>query len=71
MTRKLFSGRIPPACQYCEKAMKIMENQVLCLKKGVVPLDYSCRKYSYDPTKRIPQRPVQLDDFQAQDFSIT
>lgn len=43
---------------------------VLCEKKGVVDPDSHCRKYEYDPLKRVPQKSVISTDFTAEDFSL-
>jgi hypothetical protein len=50
----------------------IDENQALCKRHGVVSLDYRCRKYRYDATKRIPPEPeyISRDYFSEEDFSI-
>lgn len=67
---KLFGGRIKPECRHCREAMQQIDHQVLCMKKGIVAADYVCRKYVYEPTLRIPSRPIQLDLYLAEDFSI-
>ncbi|MBQ3379479.1 MAG: hypothetical protein IJG50_06400 [Clostridia bacterium] len=45
-------------CLYCFNSTKIFDDgkQCLCPKAGVVSADHSCRRYKYDPTKRIPPR---------------
>ena len=72
MSTALFGKNIEPACKYCELAVKKMdgERHVLCEKHGVVKVDYRCRKYIYDPTKRIPKPPKPLEKFSADDFSL-
>lgn len=53
---KLFGNKITPACKYCENAREsaMRDGMALCRLKGVVPPDYSCRRYVYDPIKRMP-----------------
>lgn len=68
---QLFGNKIHPACQYCTEAMQQMKENVLCIKKGIVSPNYSCKKFVYDPLKRIPPRPQSLYRYEAQDFSIT
>lgn len=70
-TERLFGNRISPACKYCSEAMQqINEKQVLCLRHGVVPPDYSCRKFVYDPTKRVPPRPMPLLQYTEEEFQL-
>ena len=67
----LFGNRIAPACRYCEFAVPAgQEGLCICAKKGIVPTDFSCRHYRYDPTSRIPRRPLELEKFAAEDFSL-
>lgn len=53
----LFRKKIERSCSYCTYATKLSDEQVLCMKRGVVSVDASCRKFSYDPCKRIPPKP--------------
>jgi hypothetical protein len=46
------------------------ETKVLCTKKGVVDASYHCRKYKYDPLKRVPHHAPTLPHFDKDDFSI-
>ncbi|MDR2933463.1 MAG: hypothetical protein LBV27_10205 [Oscillospiraceae bacterium] len=68
---RLFGNKIPPACKYCENARgKITKDgMTLCAKKGVVPADYACRLYIYDPIKRIPKK-LARQDFDPTDFEL-
>ena len=45
---------------------------MLCVKKGVVSADGKCRKFQYDPCKRIPPRPKALDfsQYEQEDYSL-
>ena len=68
---KLFGGNIPPACSYCQfgrpSSDKVM---VLCRKYGPVSPYYKCRRFFYDPIKRVPRRTPALPEFSADDFSL-
>ena len=45
----------PKMCLYCENATVISDDDnVLCSLKGIVNKEYSCKKFIYDPLKRIP-----------------
>ncbi|MBQ8768619.1 MAG: hypothetical protein IJZ15_03075 [Oscillospiraceae bacterium] len=56
----LFKKKIQRSCDYCAYSTKLDGEQVLCAKKGVVTCE-SCRKFRYDPTKRIPLKAKALD----------
>jgi len=48
---------VVPSCSVCEHAQDIKdEGNMLCAKCGVVSKDYKCRKFHYDPIKRVPQK---------------
>ena len=67
----LFQKKIEKSCTYCVHGTKLEEDQILCVKKGIVPCK-KCRKFTYDPTKRIPPRPKALDfdKYKTEDFSL-
>ena len=68
----LFRKKIKKSCAYCAYGTKLDEEQVLCIKKGIVSLDGKCRKFSYDPYKRIPVKAKALDfeKYDQEDFSL-
>ncbi len=68
----LFRKKIERSCSYCAYGTQIQDGQVLCTKKGVVSAQGKCRKFSYDPCKRIPPRPKAMDfsKYDQQDFSL-
>lgn len=57
----LFQKKIEPRCTYCSRSRVLNDEQIICEKKGVMSAGSSCRAFSYDPLKRVPPRPVQLD----------
>lgn len=68
----LFRKKIHRACEYCAYGVKAGEEAILCSKKGLkTPTDH-CRKFQYDPTKRIPKKARALDfsKYDEQDFSL-
>lgn len=72
MKLKFFGQNIEPACEYCEYG-RLSGNRttVLCEKKGVVALDFHCRKFRYDPLKRIPHAPkLQENTYSEKDFQL-
>ena len=65
--KSYFGNRISPSCSYCLFGNRSREgNKVLCEKQGLVDADYSCKKWVYDPIKRVPKKqlniPNQEDD---------
>lgn len=71
MKNILFSKNITPSCSYCKYSKMSKDNKTfLCLKKGVVSSDFSCKKYSYDIFKRIPKRFNKLLTFSEDDFKL-
>lgn len=68
----LFSKEIKPCCAYCAKSKQVNDEEAVCVKHGIVSLQYRCKRYVYDPTKRVPSEPAQLDKdaFTEEDFKI-
>ena len=71
MRRKLYGNNIQPGCEYCAHARRAADGRVmLCQKRGVVPLYHHCRRFVYDPLKRIPYRQPALEKFRPEDFKF-
>lgn len=72
MKRKLLNKKkYPPSCRHCRHGrLAPDENSVLCIKKGIVDKDGKCRSYSYDPLKRIPQKPPEPPKADPSDFEL-
>ena len=51
----LFRKRIKYCCSYCANGTQVDDDQVLCIKRGVVFAYGKCRKFIYDPLKRAPK----------------
>lgn len=45
---------------------------MICQHCGVVPCEHHCRRFRYDPLKRVPGRakPKEFQKFKTQDFSL-
>ena len=56
----LFRKDIEACCAYCKHGSQVSVDRVACVKRGVVPLYGACRKFSYAPLKRQPERPRKL-----------
>ena len=72
MATSLFGKNIEPACKYCVRLMQLSPSgkDALCEHKGVVSADFHCRRYEYDPLKRIPKVTPPLQQFSSEDFSL-
>ena len=68
----LFRKKIERSCSYCLKGTKIDDELTLCIKKGVVSAESKCRKFHYDPCKRIPakMKPLDIKKYDEADFSL-
>ena len=68
----LFQNTIEPRCGYCKQGRPLEDGQVICPKRGVVSPGYSCKRFAYDPLKRVPPRPVGpiLPVGEAEDFEL-
>ena len=71
MKVKLFNSKIEPACMYCRFGKRNGDSErVFCEKKGIVDAFSSCRKYDYDPLKRVPKKVDFASDLSKEDFEI-
>lgn len=68
----LFRKDIEPRCIYCCHSSPAEAGMVICRKKGIRPEAGKCRKFKYDPLKRVPPRPKNPDflKFDDRDFSL-
>ena len=68
----LFRKKIEKSCTYCQYGTMLDEGIALCTKKGVVDVTKKCRKFAYDPTKRVPLKPKALDfeKYNKEDYSL-
>ncbi len=68
----LFRKKIEKSCAYCTYGAMLEDGMILCSRRGVVDAGKKCRKFDYDPCKRIPSRPKALDfkKYDSEDFSL-
>lgn len=68
----LFRKKIERSCGYCVHGAKIGDGQILCARKGLRTQEDQCRKFKYDPCKRIPLKARALDfsKYDQDDFSL-
>lgn len=68
----LFRKKMPRSCTYCVYGAELSEEQIICTKKGIVSVYDQCRKFRYDPCKRIPVKAKAPDfsKYDQEDFTL-
>lgn len=68
----LFRKKIERSCSYCQHGVYLENGIILCSKKGIKTVDDKCRKFRYDPCKRIPPKAKAMDfsRYDNEDFSL-
>ena len=70
-----FDKNIEPKCAYCEHGKPAKsEGKILCPRSGIVSEDFSCKKFSYSPFMRKPEKehpPVSQPPENADNKSVT
>lgn len=71
MARSLFPRRAYAACANCAHGRPSNDgSHILCIRRGIVEPDYSCRKYRYDPLRRVPRKLPKLPEYNQDEFKI-
>ena len=72
MKQKLFNTKDQiKRCDTCLHGELAQDNMsIMCSKKGLKEPDDFCRKYKYDPLKRVPLKQVIDTDYSPEDFMI-
>ncbi|MBE6998888.1 MAG: hypothetical protein E7428_01705 [Ruminococcaceae bacterium] len=52
----LFNKKIEPRCVYCSRYFAVDEDHGICDRRGPVYAGGACRKFKYDPLKRVPPK---------------
>ena len=66
--KKSFGNNITPNCEYCELA-QYSGGKFICTKNKVL-VNNKCRKFKYDPLKRVPNSTPSLDKYSLEDFVL-
>ena len=68
----LFRKKIEKSCSYCIYSTRLDDEHALCVKKSLVSLNSKCRKFHYDPCKRVPPKPKAPDfeRYSNEDYSL-
>ena len=69
---KLFRKNIEPRCAYCARGARIDDGHVACVKRGVGADTDKCPAVRYDPLRRMPSRPAELNTsrLSPEDFQV-
>ena len=67
-----YGSKISPACAYCAHGCPAADQKmVLCRNRGVVSPYFACRRFRYDPFKRIPVKAKAMDFTQYDDMDYS
>lgn len=68
----LFRKKIERCCAYCQHGADLGDGMILCSKKGLRSQESSCRRFKYDPFKRIPRKAKAIDfsAFEDNDYTL-
>lgn len=71
-TAMLFRKKIERSCAYCLYGAHLEDGQILCAKKGLRTTEEKCRRFKYDPCKRVPKKAKALDfsKYETADYSL-
>lgn len=69
---KLFRKNLERHCAYCANGCRVSEREIACVYKGIMDDADRCHRFSYDPLKRVPPRPVALrtEKYSAEEFRL-
>ena len=71
MKNKLRLGEgVEKSCALCAHSTETEQGKCFCIKKGFVYSSDVCRKYEYDPFKRVPLPGPSLPEHEKKDFEI-
>ena len=71
MKNKLRLGEgVEKSCALCVHSAETEEGRCFCVKKGQVYASDLCKKYEYDPFKRVPIPAPKLQEHDAKEFEI-
>jgi hypothetical protein len=72
MKQQLFNKKdIIKRCDTCLHGELAQDNRsIFCQKKGLKEPDDFCKKYKYDPLKRVPLKQIIDTDYSPEDFML-
>lgn len=68
----IFRKNVEPACAYCARSRCAEEDTYICVRRGIVSAWDSCRHFSYDPLRRVPEAAPapRTDGLDPADFDL-
>ena len=67
----MFDKTLQKKCEYCLFGTPLgNDGEIICKYKGIVNSDDLCRKYKYDPLKRMPRQPKISENYTPDDFKL-
>ncbi|GHV08024.1 hypothetical protein FACS1894217_09820 [Clostridia bacterium] len=68
---ELFRKDVDPRCAYCASGKPMGGGEVGCTRRGIVKEYFHCKKFNYDPLRRVPPKPPTLGkNYSENDFAI-
>ena len=69
--RGIYGNHIEEICEVCRYGRRAADGEnLLCVHKGVMSRYEHCRKFEYDPLRRIPTRAPLPEEHTAEEFSL-
>jgi len=67
-----YDKNITPSCAYCRIGANLGNDEIACVKHGIVTAEQSCSAFKYEPTKRVPPTPpvLKTSGLSEEDFSL-
>ena len=66
----MFKKKISPSCEYCSIGKARTNKTILCVKYGITLPKNHCKKFKYDPLKRVPKKQIENSYFEKKDFIL-
>ena len=67
----LFDKKIDPCCAYCRNGTDMGFGEVACVKCGIMESSGFCKKFRYEPTKRVPPPGPRFDSSDLSEEDVT
>ena len=68
----LLDRNIEPFCKYCRHSTHLGNDEVICIKRGIMAVSGNCNAFRYEPTKRVPEvaPSLKVTGFTEEDFEL-
>jgi len=68
----LFDRNMEPSCAYCQFGTALGNEEIVCIKRGIMTVSGSCGAFRYEPTKRVPEATPKLktSGLTEEDFTL-